>query len=379
MQPLPRRPILLWSIAALAVYLTGSACTPENSPAGAQPSPAEPPPVIVLVTTASQRSVVSEVSTVGSLRSPETTQVAADVAGIIVALNAPEGRRIARGHVVAQLDDAETQASLQVAEARERNARTALERVRPLVADGVVPEQNLDDAEAELATALGLLEEAKTRLRRTTIRAPFGGLVGIQTAQVGQFVSSGDSIIELTQLDPLELVFGVPEEQASFVRVGQKVQARVGRCGLVFEGTVEAIDPQIDQQARTLAVQARVDNAERQLIPGMSARVRLPIGSERQAVVVPREAVVARGSGYVAWVAADDGRVESRPLRLGRFYPDVVEVMDGLNDGETVVAAGHQKLGPGVRINPQPWEGTENHNLDRGTDSDDDCLAETSP
>lgn len=370
-----RAPLL--TALLLPSLLQVAACSQPEAAADAGPR-REPPPVIALVAQVESRAVTSEVSTVGSLRSPETTEVAADVSGIIVALDAPEGRPIRRGHVVARLDDAEARASLQVAEARQRNARTALDRVRPLVTDGVVPEQNLDDAVAEMATADGLLEEARTRLEKTTIRAPFGGLVGIQTAQIGQFVSSGDSIIELTQLDPLELVFGVPEEQASYVRVGQVVQARVGRCGLAFEGVVEALDPQIDQEARTLAVQARVPNPERRLIPGMSARVHLPIGPERQTMVVPREALVARGNAYVVWVAAEDGSVEARPVTPGRFYPDVAEVLGGVEEGETVVVAGHQKIRPGARIAPKPWEGTSNQNLARGTDAADDCL-ETSP
>ena len=367
--------------ALLAATLAAGACSEPQAAGSAEPAgaeaparPAGPPPVVALVATAERKVLQSEVSTVGSLRSPETTTVSADVSGIIVELNAPEGRYIRRGHVVARLDDAEDRAALQVAEARHRNAQIALDRVKPLVADGVVPEQNLDDAEAEMATAEGLLEEARTRLGKTTIRAPFGGLVGIQTAQVGQYVSSGEAIIQLTQLDPLELVFGVPEEQASFVSVGQTVQARVGRCGIEFEGRVEALDPQIDQQARTLAVQARVANGERRLIPGMSARVRLAIGEAREAVVVPREALVAQGNNYLVWVAKEDGSVEPRPVRPGRFYPDVAEVLDGLAEGEVVVAAGHQKLRPGARIVPQPWRRTNNPNLGRGTDSADDCL-----
>ncbi len=381
----PRRVLLrAGQTAAVAAALLLLACDSEGGgpPGGGAGAPGPPggaqrqgpPPVPALVADAERKALQSEVSTVGSLRSPETTTVAADVSGIITALNAPEGRAIGRGQVIARLDDAEARAALQVAEARHQNAQAALARTRPLVADGVVPEQNLDDAVAEMATAEGLLEEARTRLDKVTVRAPFGGLVGIQTAQVGQYVSSGDPIIELTQLDPLELVFGVPEEQASYVQVGQTVQARVGRCGIAFEGTIEAIDPKIDPQARTLSVQARVRNGERRLIPGMSARVRLAIGTSREAVVVPREALVARGNSYIVWVATEDGGVEMRPVQPGRFYPDVAEIVGGIVEGETVVAAGHQKLRPGARIAAQPWERTENPNLVRGTDASDDCL-----
>lgn len=341
--------------------------------AAADAPPAGPPPVAALVTTAEVRTLQSEVSTVGSLRSPETTTVSADVSGIIVSLSAPEGRRIQAGSEIARLDDAESRAALRVAEARHRNAKVALDRAKPLVADGVVPQQTLDDAEAEMATAEGLLEEAQTRLSKTRIVAPFGGLVGIQTAQVGQYVSSGDPIIQLTQLDPLELVFGVPEDRAADVEIGQRLSARVGRCGVDFTATVQALDAQIDPQARTLAVQARVPNPGRKLIPGMSAQVRLPVGEARERIVVPREALVAQGTTYLVWIVGDDETVRPQQVTPGRNYPDVVEVTRGLEPGTRIVAAGHQKLRPGARVIPQEWLPTENPDLDRGLDERGDC------
>ena len=224
-----------------------------------------------------------------------------------------------------------------------------------------------------MATAEGLLEEARTRLEKTRIRAPFTGLVGIQTAQVGQYVSSGDPIIELTQIDPLELVFGVPEENATDVRIGQVLSARVGRCGIAFRAVVEARDPKIDPASRSLTVQARVDNADRRLIPGMSARLRLPIGTQREAVVVPREALVAQGASYMVWVADEDSRVMTRNVVPGDYFPDVVEIRQGLDGGETVVVAGHQKLRPGATIVAEPWTPTENENLRLGARGADDC------
>lgn len=323
------------------------------------------------------RTLASEISLVGSLRSPETTTISADISGIVVELDAREGREIPKGHLVARLDDSVAKAALQVAEAREQNARIALDRAKPLVEDGVVPQQRLDDAVAEMRTAAGLLEEARTRLEKTRVRAPFTGVVGIQTAQLGQYISSGDPIIDLTRSDSLELVFGVPEEQAGFVRLGQKVQARVGRCGMPFEAVVEALDPKIDPQSRTLAVQARVDNRERRLIPGMSAQVRLAVGEARERTVIPREALIGQADRYQVWTVDAENRVQPRPVVPGEFLPDVVEIRSGLELGETVVAAGHQKVRPGAAVQASPFVPTENPNLDLGTRAADECTEES--
>ncbi len=367
-----RAPLLLLTLFAMPL-LGGCGRGEASGGAAAPPARPQPPPVPVLVAEVTRQALAVEVSTVGTLRSPETTMVASDIAGIIVELNAPEGREIAKGHLVARLDDSQTRAMMQVAEARTKNAQIALDRAKPLVRDGVAPQQTLDNAVAEMATAEGLLEEARTRFEKTRIKAPFGGRVGIQTAQLGQFVSSGDPIIELTRLDPLELVFGVPQEQAATARVGQRVQARIGRCGAAFEAVVEAIDPQVDPRTRTLAVQSRVDNRDRALIPGMSARVRLVVGELTDRLAVPREALVSQGTRYLVWVVDGEGKVQPRPVVPGRYLPDVVEVREGLEVGEQVVVAGHQKLRPGAGVAPSPWQRTANPNLERGERFGDDC------
>lgn len=357
----------------LTLSLTPLLAACDGGAAGGPAARPEPPPVPVLIDTVALRPLSIEVATVGSLRSPETTIVSADVSGIIVEINAREGREIGHGHLIARLDDSQAKATLQVAEARERNARIALERAEPLVKDGVVSQQSLDNAVAEMRTAEGLLEEARTRLEKTTIRAPFNGLVGIQTAQLGQYIGSGDPIIELTRMDPLELVFSVPEEQATLVSNGQRIQAHVGRCGEAFEAVVQAIDPKVDPQSRTLAVQARVDNPKRRLRPGMSAQVRLVVGTEEARLVLPREALVAQGTRYLIWTIDAAGVAQPRPVVPGRYLPDVVEIRQGLEPGEKVVVAGHQKLRPGARVSESPWQATENPNLELGTRSGGDC------
>ncbi len=370
----PAAPLAALLLVATLVA-TALACTSDPAPAAANDR--ERPPTRVFVTEVSTHTTSSDVVTVGSLRSPRTTVVSPDVAGIVQALDAPEGREIGRGHVIARLDDAEDRAAVKVAEARHRNAELAVQRARPLVDGGVVAQQVLDDAEAELATAEGLLEEARTRLGKTVVRAPFAGLVGIQTAQLGQYVGSGDPLIELTQLDPLELLFTVPEEQASQVRIGQVIDGRVGRCGMPFEAVVEARNPALDASTRTLTVQAAVPNPERELLPGMSVRVRLRVGEQSEALVIPREALVAQGTGYVAWVVADDDTAAPQPVTPVRFLPDVVEV-EGIAAGTRVVAAGHQKLQPGAPVAPEPWQATMNPNLARGASEEDDCFGEQS-
>jgi membrane fusion protein (multidrug efflux system) len=341
------------------------------------------PPLPVQVAEVQTATLSVDVQTVGSLRSPETTIVSSDEAGILTYLDAPEGRPVQRGHLIARIDDAEAKAAITVAEARYTNAEAALKRIRPLFEQGVVSQQAIDNAVAEQNTAEGLLEEARTNLGKTRIVAPFSGVVGLQTAQRGQYVSSGQAIVQLTRVDPLELIFNLPEEEAPRVEIGQTVFGRVGRCGDKFEGTVEAIDPSLDPMTRTLAVQAKVDNKDRRLRPGMSARVRLEVGQKEGSLVIPREALTAQGSRYIVFVVADgqpgtpaEGKKISqpRPVTVGRYLTEGVEITAGLAPGDQVIAAGHQKARPGAPIQPTPWVPTENQNLELGqSPTGDDC------
>lgn len=364
-------------VVAVLLAGCGDQASGDGPPSASGPGAGGPgarPPTPVEAYEVAPLTIPLEVTAVGSLRSPETTMVSADRAGILVRLNAPEGRWVERGHLLAVLDDQESQAALQVAEARYERAQAAFERIEPLYGDGVVSRQIYDDAVAELETAEGLLRDARTQLGKSEVRAPFSGVLGLQTAQLGQRLAAGEQIVQLTQINPLELIFSVQETDASRIRRGQRVLGRVGRCGEAFEGRVEAVDPTVDPTTRALTVQAKVPNPERRLFAGMSARVRVQVGERTSALAIPREALATQGTDDRVWVIGDDGTVQPRVVRLGVYRPEVVEVVSGLEAGERVVTSGWQKLRPGAPVEPRPWQATDNQNLALGSAVADDCL-----
>jgi membrane fusion protein (multidrug efflux system) len=311
---------------------------------------------------------------VGSLRSRETTTVAADSSGLLVYLDIPEGKRVEKGHVLARLDDEQARARLQVAEARYRNAQAEIERLRPLLDQGVISRSALDAAEAELETAEGLVEDARSARGKTTVRAPFTGVLGLQTAQPGQYLSSGDPIVQITKVDPLELIFSLPEDQAGLVEVGQTALGMVGGCGPRFEARVEAIDPVVDPATRTLSLQAVVPNPDGILRPGMSVRVRLIVGIEEDQVVIPHEALVRQGTRYLVWLVGEDDTANPGAVRVGAFLSDGVQILQGVGIGDEVVVAGHQKLRPGQPVQTLPWQPTENPLLELGSAGGEECI-----
>jgi membrane fusion protein (multidrug efflux system) len=347
-------------IAAASALLWGCGADPSHEGNGG------PPPIAVQVVTATASELPRTLAAVGSLQSPETTTVASEIAGTAVAIDIPEGRFVKAGHLLARLDDAEARASLSIARASLRNAEARLTRLQSLRESKVSSEQALDDAVADFDAAQGEVDESETHLLKTKIRAPFDGILGLRQVNQGQYLDSGDPVVEITQMDPLELEFGLPQRHAADLELDQVVFGTVGRCGQRFEARVDAIDPRVDPGTRAVRLQAVVPNEGGRLLPGMAVRVRLVIGTIPDAVVVPQEAIIRQGTKHLVYVLDDEDRAHQREVALGTFFVDGVHVPAGVDAGDRVVVAGHQKLRPGAPTRPQPYEPTENPNLELG-------------
>jgi len=347
-------------VLTLAIMAGGPACQE------AELESADPPPVSVQLLTVVPTDVPRMLSAVGSLASPAMTTVASEMTGRVVRLDIPEGGPVERGHVLARLDDAEERAAVAVARARLDNARDRLARLELLRAESVSSQQAHDDANAEFEAAQGAFEEAASRLAKATIRAPFAGALGLRQLNVGQYVGPGTPIVEISQIDPLELVFSLPQRDLTELAPQQKVIGIVGRCGPRFEGRVMAIDPRIDPATRSVRLRARVANEDRVLHPGMAVRVRLVVGEFADALIVPQEAIVRQGTKHIVYAVDAAGLTQPREVDLGQFFVDGVQVRSGIESGARIVVAGQQKLRPGSAIRELPYEPTRNPNLDLG-------------
>ena len=347
---------------ALPAAVVSAGCGGEST----QPGGGGPPPVIVQVVTVEPRDLPRTLSAVGSLQSPQMTTVASEIAGKVVSVDVPEGRRVEQRHVLARLDDADARAALSIAAARLRNARDRLARLESLRAESVSSEQAFDDAKSEFDAAGGEFERAATRLEKTTILAPFAGVLGLRQVNVGQYVEPGDPVVEITQVHPLELVFSLPQRHVSEIAVGQTALGMVGLCEARFEARVDAVDPRVDPATRSVRINALVPNENGALSAGMSARVRLLVGTISGALVVPQETIVRQGTKHIVYSVDGEGLAHQHEVALGEFFVDGVHVLRGLTAGARVVAAGQQKLSPGAPTRAEPYVQTDNPNLELG-------------
>ncbi|MEZ5064261.1 MAG: efflux RND transporter periplasmic adaptor subunit [bacterium] len=352
---LPRRLVGV-AIPVLVVAALAGCGKKEGGPGGAPGGGGggfTPPPTPVEVAQAEVGPLSDRFETVGSLDATERITVVSEIDGAIQSLPFQEGAEVARGTLLAKLDDRERRADLARAEAVRDQRKTAWERVKRVVEQNAGAPQDLDDAAAALAVAEADVVVARTRLDKTRIVAPFDGMVGPRAVSPGAFARAGQEIAELARVSEIEVHFSMPERYAGRLHRGERVTVSTPAFpNEKVEGTVEVVDPIVDRNTRNLGVIARVPNSQRHLRPGMSANVAVDLSTREAAITVPAEAVFAQGDQFLVYVVQDDGTVMTQPLQLGVRLADKVEVREGLAAGATVVRAGHQKLYPGAKVMP---------------------------
>ena len=310
------------------------------------PMPVEVSPVIV-------QKVEDKFEAVGTIEAIEAITVVSEIDAAVKALPFNEGGYITKGEVIAQLDDAQLAAEVARAEALRAQTQATYDRVKTVVEQDAGAPQDLDDAAAALKVADANLSVAKARFAKTRITAPFDGAIGARRVSVGTFLRPGQPITELVNIDEIRVTFSAPERFLSSLSRGASVTVSAPAYpGHEVTGEIIVIEPVVDQGTRSVRVVARVKNPERKFRPGMSGNVSVVLGERPAAVTIPNEAVFGSGNQTFVFIVKPDSTVARVPLTLGTRFPDVVEVLQGLEPGMTVVRAGHQKLFDGGKVLP---------------------------
>jgi membrane fusion protein (multidrug efflux system) len=340
---------------------------------GAQPaasSPATPAgparPTAVEVAKVESQTLVDETQAVGSLRSRQGVMLRPEVGGRVQQIFFNDGQRVRKGQVMVQFEDQLQQAQLSQAKAEMAIAEANHKRNQELVAQNFISKRSLDESGAALEVARAKMSLADATLQRLKVLAPFDGITGLKQVNVGDYLKDGADMVNVEDLDAVLLDFRLPERFQSKIRAGQKAQLTVDALpGRPFMAIVQAVDPLIDANGRSVGVRGCIDNRQQQLRPGMFARVNAVFGSRENAMVIPEEAIIPQGGRtFVVKVVAgekpDSLMSERVAVKTGLRLPGKVEILEGLAAGDTVVTAGHQRLqkdGTVVRVVDLPQSG----------------------
>jgi len=323
------------------------------APAGGGKAPA------VEVAKVTSITLVDETQSVGSLRSMQGVMLRPEVAGRVSKILFNDGQRVRKGQLLVQFDDQLQAAQVSQAKAEMSIAAANHKRNQELVAQNFISKRSLDESAAALEVAQAKLDLAMATMQRLKIVAPFDGVTGLRQVNVGDYLKDGTDVVNIEDIDAVLVDFRLPERFQAKVRPGQKAQLTVDALpGRPFAAIVQAVDPLIDANGRSVGVRGCIDNRQQQLRPGMFARVNAVFGSRPSALVIPEEAIVPQGGRtFVVKVVPGekpDTLVSQRvPVKAGLRQPGKVEILEGLELDDTVVIAGHQRLqkdGTPVRV-----------------------------
>lgn len=305
----------------------------------------------VEVAVARQDTVVDALAATGQIEAIQAIELRPDVEGRIVAIPVREGQQVGKGTPLFKIDDEELKATLERSQADLDLASQALKRTRDLQGQNASSAADLERAEATERGTRAQVDLLRIRLDRTTVRAPFSGVVGQRFVSLGDYVTTSSRLAALQTVNPQRAVFPVPERYAERLKLGQRVQFRVAALGnQEFTGIVDFVDPIVQLPARTILIKAEVPNGRGQLAAGMFIEARLATATRPAAVLVPEDAILPIQGANFVWVVRE-GKASRRQVGLGVRIPGFVEIRSGVDSGDQVVVGGLERLQDGMPVN----------------------------
>ena len=360
-----RKPAILF-VLALGSLVSG--CSKE------QAAPPPRPPIPAVVGKVGQKTVPVELDAVGNVEPYATVAIKAQVPGEILDVYFKEGDFVSKGQILLKIDPRPYEAALaqaQAALARDKvlaeNNRAQAKRYQSLLAEGVVPAQQVetftsaaDSSEASLRADEAAIKTAELNLEYCTIRSPLDGRTGTLMLKPGNLVKVADvPIVVINQVNPIFVNFAVPQQfwpdlTKFTAERSLHVKAMVPKdSGPSEEGTVTFLDNAVDATTGMIHLRATFNNAQNRLWPGLFVNILLTLSQQAGATVVPEQAIVDGEQGKFVYVVNSENRVQPRPVSTSRTVDGQVVIDKGLRPGEMIVTDGQGRLSPNAKIDPK--------------------------
>lgn len=318
-----------------------------------------PPPESVTSQVAQEEEWVPSLKAVGSTAAVQGVTVSTDEPGIVQKIAFESGQAVREGDLLVQLEVSQEEAQLRSAEAQMRLAQANLLRQENLLKSRVSSQADYDSVKAQYDQAVARVQEVKALINKKTIRAPFGGVLGIRAVNLGQYLQSGAQVAPLQSLDPIYVNFWLPQQNLGQIGAGQNVRVHAdGLPDVEFEGKINAVDSVVDEATRNVRVQATLPNPKGLLRPGMFVNTEVPLAEKSSHVVLPATAIQFAPYGDTVYIIEDmtdpNGKtyrgVRQQVVKVGEARGDRIAILSGVKPGEEVVTSGVFKLRPGAHV-----------------------------
>jgi multidrug efflux system membrane fusion protein len=358
----------------------------------------KPRSIPVVAATARQGNMPVYLQGLGTVTAFNTVSVKPRIDGQLISVSFKEGQFVNKGEVLAEIDPRPFQVALAQAEGNLAQAKGTLAKDQAALKDAqvnyvrdqqlyknqIIAKQQLDTQlaaadqvrgsieadQATIATAQAAIDSAKLNLTFTKITAPISGRIGLRAVDVGNIVHASDAngIAVITQLQPISVIFNLPEEQLQPVlermRAGAKLQAEAYDRNMqkkLADGTLMSVDNQIDTATGTARLKAVFPNTNYILFPNQFVNVKLWLNTQRGVIIVPAAAIQRGPTGTFVYIVQDDGTVTVSDVKVGMTEGTSVSIDSGIKPGDKVVIDGAEKLTEGTKVTLRPAGSATQH------------------
>jgi len=334
----------------LFLIVSASCKEAKKAPTSAAQGPA--PALAVSVMIAQPSKLAANVEVPGSILPFEETQIQPEVSGRIVTLNLQEGAYVKQGALIAKLYDGDLQAQMRKLEVQLKIADQTEKRQAELLKIQGISQQEYDLSLLNVQSLKADMDIVKEDIRKTEIRAPFSGKLGLKNISPGAFITPSNILTTISQVDQLKIEFNVPERYAEKISKGMPIHFTVEGNENIFTATIMATQSAIEETTRSLTVRAVIKGSTKSLTPGSFAKVKMILGEDNNALLVPNTVIIPQGRKKQIFLFKG-GKAMPSDVVTGVRDSTNIQILQGVNPGDTVITSGILFLRPGMEVTPK--------------------------
>ncbi len=296
-----------------------------------------------------------EIRTIGFIAPDKGVNVNNELTGTIENIYFNSGDYVNKGDVLLKLDTAYEEAQIKSLKAKIPATKSKYERYGDLIKKGSISRESYDEAEANYLSMLGDLDTIETKVEQKTIKAPFSGFTGLRNVQLGEFLSTGSTIVRLENLNLMKLKIAVSQKYFHEIKEKQKVKINVSsKEKITYEGYILAISPVVNPSTGLFNIEVAIPNENKELRSGMYAKVAIELAKENNQIIVPQTSIQYALYGESLYVVekSKDGKERAKQVfvKTGHRINDNVIIEDGVKLGDKIVTNGQLRLSNGVLV-----------------------------
>lgn len=305
--------------------------------------------LIVQTLIATAQPLSADIEVPGTILANETAEIHPEVSGRLVQLNIKEGTNVSVGALLAKLNDGDLQAQFRKLEVQLKIAEQTEKRQAELVKIQGISQQEYDLSLLSVLNIKADMDIIRESIRKTEIRAPFGGRLGLKNVSPGAYVTPSSVLTTISQISSLKIQFNVPERYGAQLKPGLPVSFSIDGTSKTFTATVIASEISIDENTRSLAVRALIKQKDPALIPGAFAKVKIVLGKNNEALMVPNSSIIPSGRKKLLYVY-EGGKAMMKEVTTGVRDSTNIQVLTGIKPGDTVITSAMLFLRPGLAV-----------------------------